>query len=356
MKEKNDKDENYNSKIYFYEEEIYIQLNSDYNSFINNICKIIQIAPKEFSSLKLSYLDEDSDVIILNSEEDYIIFLQQIKDKIVNGVNVEIKENSKIDPIECFGSALNYKDQIDQANKKIEENEKNKNNNFVNINNIDDNKMSNDNIINNINNSEQNINNIISKEELNDNAPIDDIIFDYKCKSCSTYPIICIIHYCPQCQLHLCDDCKQKNMPHAHHFLKFESRRELIKVKEKENIEIEEKNKLQNNGNNDKNANQNNKYNNNLNNSNNYNIFDENNQDFEFNIFNLLNNVNVFKLLRDKRIKNILKKRRNLLNNFRIAHKARKQYNLQGINSKKLLEALYQTNGDIDKAIILLTK
>ena len=118
MKEKDD-DEIFNSTIYFYDEKIDILLNSDYNTFINNICKIIQIPPEQFNSLKISYLDEDGDSIILTSEEDYKIFFQQIKDKTVNGINLEIDENSNINPIASFGSALDYKEQIEQAKNNI---------------------------------------------------------------------------------------------------------------------------------------------------------------------------------------------------------------------------------------------
>ena len=42
--------------------------------------------------------------------------------------------------------------------------------------------------------------------------------------------------------------------------------------------------------------------------------------------------------------------------NLGLVHKARQKYNLQGIDNRRLLTALDQTNGDIEKAILLLTK
>ena len=157
--------------------------------------KNLKISSNDFDSLKISYKDEDGDIITLSSEEDYIIFYQQIKEKSVNELNIEIKENSKID--------------------------NNINNNFK--------------IVNNCNPCD----NIImpSKEEedkMENNNSIDDIIFDYKCSFCSTYPIICILYYCPKCLLYICQDCKKISLGHIHPLLKFESRNELIKLKEKE--------------------------------------------------------------------------------------------------------------------------
>ena len=348
MKENDDKDEIFNSQINFYDEKIEIQLNSDYNSFVNNICKIIQIPQDQFNSLKISYLDEDGDTIILNSEEDYIIFFQQIKDKIVNEVNVEIQENSNIDPIASFGSALNYKDQIEQANKKIEDENKN-NNIIININNMHDNEMSYDNIEDNFGNSGQNINNIINNEDPDkEDAPLDDIIFDYKCKSCSTYPIICTVHYCQRCPLYICDDCIKNYKNHVHPLQKYESRRELIKVKEKENEEIEKINQRKNNRNIGNNINKNsNLDNDNLNNS--------NHQPEHF-LFHLLNNFNPLECLKNNKLKYILKKNKKMLKNVAIVHKAKQKYNLKGIDEIKLFEALNQTNGDFDQALCLLNK
>ena len=210
MKEKNENEENYNIKINVYNELIDFKINSDYNNFIHNFCKIFNVAPEKINSFILSYNDEDGDSIMLTTEEDYTIFFQQVKEKTVNSLIVEINENKNndIDPIECFGSALNYQEQIDQANNQIKNDINNNMNNNNNINNINMNNIinkSNDKIINSyadinldIDYNNQNVNNFIPNNEYdNNNGQIDDIIFEYKCTNCSTYPIICLLYYCP---------------------------------------------------------------------------------------------------------------------------------------------------------------
>jgi len=46
----------------------------------------------------------------------------------------------------------------------------------------------------------------------------------------------------------------------------------------------------------------------------------------------------------------------NRMKYMKIIHQARKTYKLDGIDNKRLLEALEKTSGDIDKALIELTK
>ena len=41
---------------------------------------------------------------------------------------------------------------------------------------------------------------------------------------------------------------------------------------------------------------------------------------------------------------------------MRIIDKARKKYYLKGINDHQLMDALIKTNGNIDNAVLLLTK
>ena len=408
MKEKEEYDEDIiKTKIHFFNEKLDIQLNSDFNSFVKNICNILKIPREQYNSLIISYNDEDNDNIILSTEEDYILYWKQLKDKVVNELIVEIKEDSKINPLACFSSALNYQDQIDEVNNQIKNENNNimkNNNNFINKD-IINNKYSHDNLINNSNiennndnfdnfnlnnnnnlinnkiiNNNNNINDIMKNNNINndntnynfdnfnqnnnnlidnkdpysDNAPIDDIVFDYKCSSCSTYPIIFVLYYCPKCQIHLCEECIKKNENHKHPFEKFVSRKELMKLKEKENCEIDKMNKIK-----EKQINNQNNENNNIPNLINNNI--ENN---EFNLFEMIKSIpNPLQLLKDERIKYIIKKNRKTINNFRekVSYgpsilKARYQYNLDGIDNKKLFEALKQTNGNIEEALILLTK
>ena len=353
IEEKEDKEvkmENISTKINFYGEQIDIQLNSDFNSFVNNICNILSIPSDKYKSLAISYNDEDDDNIILSTEEDYILYLQQLKDKTVNGLIVEVKEDSEINPIKCFGSALDYKDQIEEANNQILNEKNNLNKNIDNNikNNINDN-MNNDNInynmIKNNDNIEDNLdtnNNSLNESKKNEkDIPIDDLIFkNCGCSSCQAYPIICILYYCPQCQIYVCEDCIKNFGIHKHTFLKFESYQELLKL--------------------NNNQNNNNNFNNIYKNKNNFGNNDRNYEGYNFQFFD------PFHLMKNNRFKNFMKKNRkmfpelyspkNIWEYKKKIKNARKSYNLEGIDDNKLMNALFKTNGNIEEAIISLTK
>ena len=379
MEEKNDNEETFNIKLNLYDELIDLKVNSDYNYFVKNICTILNVSPEQLKSFSLSYNDEDGDSILLSTEEDYTIFFQQVKEKTVNSLIVEIKENKNIDPNACFGSALDYQEQIEQANNQI----KNDNNNINNINNS--NSGNNINLNNNIFNSNdnienkhdkidldnnQNINNLNSnKESDNNDAQINDLIFEYKCSKCPTYPIICVMYYCPKCSLYLCESCHQVMENHNHPLLKIESKKELQKIKEKENEEIERKKQMQNNQDNfngfNNPNNQNNNYYPNIYNNNNINY---NNENLQFLIPNqnpLFDLIKPFHDFKGKKKKLIRKKEEKIKGFFHQMHKikqkklikkARQNYNLVGITDNQIIEALDKTNGNIDEAILHLVK
>ena len=354
--EKKEKEEAFNIKLNFYDEQIDIQINSDYNSFINNICNILQLPKDKLDSLTISYYDEDKDSIILATEEDYTLYLQQLKEKIVDSINIEIKDDPEIEPLECFGSALDYQEKINKSNNQIKYDSINIINNKVEENHINSNININDNIINNneINNSIQN------KDEINDNdIKVEDIIFYYKCTSCSIYPIICSLYYCPQCSLYVCEDCIKNFGNHIHGIQKYESNIELMKVKEKENKEIENMNQIKNNQNIFNNINPNN-INNNINNDNDNmawesSLFRRDSPDYD--IFHFLSSIpNPLKKLKESKLRFYVKKNRGILNYMIAARKARKKYNLQGVDDLQIIEALKKAGGDIDKAIPFLIK
>ena len=423
MKEKEeDKEEILNTKIIFLNEKIDIQLNSEYDSFVKNICNILKIPTDQYSSLKISYNDEDDDNIIVSTEEDYNLYLKQLKEKSVNELILEIREDSNIDPNTCFINALSYQNQIVKEKNKINNENNNminnnniiknnnmvKNNNIINNNNIDNNipndiinnNFLNDNMINNeidnnidnncdngnnnIKNNIDNFNNEINKnyinnnlinnvnyndnikyyfdnfnqnnndklekkEPINNNDSIDDKVFDYKCILCSVYPILLCLYYCPNCQLHLCEDCKNKNYYHEHPLQKYISKKELIKIKLKENFNMDNTNDNQIKDNT-------NKENNNL-------IKNEVNSDEEFDLLEMIkSNPNPIKLLQNEKTKKFAKKNFDSVKKFfkNIPYgpsflKAKFQYNLEGVDDNELLEALKQTDGNVDQAIILLT-
>ena len=190
MKESNDKEEKYNIKLHFYGEEIVFNVNNDYNNFKNNICKIFKISTEQFNSISLSYLDEDGDSIILKTSEDFSIFFQQVRQKLVSSMTAEINEDSQIDPKSLFDSALNYKEQIEQANNQI-----NNESNIFNLNVNNNNQNNNYDFIDlDFSNTNQNIkdNEMEKKQPINNDVQIENIIFNHICKFCSIHPIIVV--------------------------------------------------------------------------------------------------------------------------------------------------------------------
>ena len=76
--------ENLNIQVNYYDENILLSINSNYETFIKNFCDFLKINPDEFNSYSLSYHDQDGDSIILSTIEDYKLVVQQVKEKIVN--------------------------------------------------------------------------------------------------------------------------------------------------------------------------------------------------------------------------------------------------------------------------------
>lgn len=147
MENKQKKNETFNIKLNLLKEKIDIKITSDYKDFISNICNILLISQDQFNSLLFSYIDEDGDSITISTEEDYMIFVQQIKEKFVNDLYIEFKQDSNIDQNICLGNALDYQEQIEKENNNIIKNNNKINNNF------------NDNYINNNMNNNPNKNN-----------------------------------------------------------------------------------------------------------------------------------------------------------------------------------------------------
>ena len=95
------------------------------------------------------------------------------------------------------------------------------------------------------------------------------------------------------------------------------------------------------------------------NNNNNFNNNHRNNEDH----INLL--PDPFRLLQNKVFKNRMKKGKIIwpgmfnikdMKYKKMIYQARKTYNLEGVQDNQLIDALNKTNGNIDEAVILLTK
>ena len=265
-------EEMFDVKLIFNEEEVEIQLNSQYDYFLNSICNIISISLEDIKDLSVSYIDSDGDNIVLSGLEDYKIFFQQVSDKLVDSFKVTVKENANIDQNQCLINLLNFKEKLEirNNNRSINNNNINVNNsinNNINVNNSLNNNINFDNNYkdeenNNMNNYNQDISNnknsfnysnipndLINSNIINQeynqnneiNKDINDLIFEYQCSSCKTYPILCKIFYCDKCSFYLCQDCEKNDVKHEHNLLRIDSKEKLREIKEKENAEIDKK-------------------------------------------------------------------------------------------------------------------
>ena len=248
-----------NIKISFYGELVEYILNSDYTNFLKDICKIFNLSESQLNSIALNYKDEDGDKIILSNKDDFELFIEQVKNKEVDTIIVEINEN---------------------ANIKEKEKEKESNNiNHNNKNNIND-KNNNNIFYDNFNNNENNIYN----QNINNDAPL---IFKFECNSCHISPIISKMYYCKECNKGYCEECRIKSIMHPHPFEKIETEEQFERFKK----EYDDKIKLNQNNNKDSNINNNNHIYNNNNNYNNIDNYRMNNRN-ENNINNNNNNIN----------------------------------------------------------------
>jgi hypothetical protein len=215
--------ENCKGKIKFYEDQVDVIFPDNYDKFNQLLGEILGLSDDFMQNIRLSYRDEDNDKIEIKVEDDYKLFINEIKKKKdTMELLVEVKEESNILIKQCSSSILNYvsknsslninnasedikekhksldlSDEINPNNipnenekKREENNAENKNENNIILNNpnnenqdnqkaykviLDNNINQNQNLnnINNINNNIQNNNNINNinniKNDVNNN-------------------------------------------------------------------------------------------------------------------------------------------------------------------------------------------
>ena len=367
--------------IQFYNEIKKVILPQTYEGLQEKLSTMLQINLDLIPLLIISYKDEDNDTVIVSSPDDYLILLEQIKNKQVKIINVEKDEKANINIDNCSKSLIKFKEKKDEANNlnivsnqqfEINKQEnKNEQNNIM-INNIENNINNhqfnimkkeleiNNNIYNNIDNdlnysnSEDdisspydqknknlennnnnikiinqinNINNIGNNINANVNLNQTHLVFNLTCGLCSQYPIINVLYYCPTCSLYICPECEKKpDINHRHSILKVQTQQQYADLNEKINNPKD--------GNNSEN---------NVNQS---------------NLEKITNNIkdSVIKFFVGNNEENNQPQQQNLPQQMSLIQIARAQYGLQGISDNVLEEAIRKTNGDIEKAIPLLFK
>ena len=109
--------EEINGYVQFYNEIKKIILPRTFDEFQEKLKKMLQIESDLISSLIISYRDEDNDKVMVNSGEDYLILLEQIKNKQANIIIVEKDENANIDIDNCSQSLINFKEKNEKNNE-----------------------------------------------------------------------------------------------------------------------------------------------------------------------------------------------------------------------------------------------
>ena len=386
----NQNSEEINGYIQFYNEIKKIILPRTFGEFQEKLKKMLQIESDLISSLIISYRDEDNDRVMVNTNEDYSILLEQIKNKQVNIITVEKEEKSNIDIDTCSQSLIKFKEKNDKNNEannnlNIVSNQQfeiNKQENKIEIiNNNNKNNKDNDNDINNnvknninnleeinneleinnnkdfVNNIDNNLNDSNSEEEiispylqkekeqknnLNNNIniinQINDINANANINLNQTYLVFNIT--CGLCNqypiikiLYYCPTCSVYICPECEKKPDINHRHSILKIQTSqqyadlvEKINNSKENLLKNNQN-------------------------------QSNLAKITDNIkdSVLKIFgNNKEEENIPPQ--NLTSQMSIIQIARAQYGLEGISDEQLQDAIRKTNGNIENAIPLLFK
>ena len=377
--------------IQFYGEIKKVKLPQTFEGLQEKISKMLQINSEVISSLIISYKDEDNDSVMVNSNEDYLILLDQIKSKQVNIIIVEKGDKANIDVNTCSQSLIKFKEKIDNNdeankknldivsnqqfeinkqekkeepnNKKIKINNININNNIkdikdeieINNNNINDkNEFNNidndlnysnseDDIIspyiqkeqnNNLNHNNINIvnqvNNINYNNNINQNANVN------LSQTYLVFPLACGL--CSQYPivkiLYYCPACSIYICSECEKKPDINHRHSILKIQTSQQYaDLNEKiNKSNDELNLEKNMNQSN--------------FQRIKNDIKNSV------IKIFAGNEEE----VKEPQKNLTQQMSLIQIARTQYGLQGISDNQLEEAIRKTNGDIEKAIPLLFK
>lgn len=157
-------------KIKFYEDQVDIIFPDNYDKFNQLLGEILGLSDDFMQNIRLSYRDEDNDKIEIKVEDDYKLFINEIKKKKdTMELLVEVKEESNILIKQCSSSILNYVSKnsslnINNASEDIKEKHKSLDlSDEINPNNIpnenekkrEENKNENNIILNNPNNENQ---------------------------------------------------------------------------------------------------------------------------------------------------------------------------------------------------------
>lgn len=307
----------------FYEEELEVLFPVDYSTFKTQLGEMLSLTDDSLQNFQLVYKGAKNNKVEIKNVEDYKKFINYIEEKIeLVTLEVEVKEVSNINIKNCKDSIILFKKKSFPGNNINNDVDKNINN----INNI------NNDINNNINN------NIIERNRQynimsNDQRP--NLAFPVACSFCRVEPLYKIIYYCKECKIIFCSNCeaiKGSIHPHSYYKVQNTSQYEYLNIGVQTGLE-----KMI-----DKVGNK---------------VGEAYNSVLDFLGVDKIKNQNVNNYP-NQNINNIYQnnniQRPQVHQQSNLIEMARSQYDLGNISDERIEEALRQTNGNIDNAVVLL--
>jgi hypothetical protein len=355
----------------FYDEELEVMFPTDYSTFRNQLSEMLSLSNDSLNNFIIFYKDDKKNKIEIKTQEDFYNFITYIQSKIelitleVESREANINIKNSLNSILSFKERKNSENNINNNNNIINDNNNiinNKNNIIYNNNLVGDNRQqrNNDNNINNnrnINNRQQPNNNDINNNMNNSQ----NLAFPVLCYFCGRDTLYKIMYYCKECKISFCMQCEIKyghTHPHSYYKVQNTSQYEYLNIGVQSQLEKmmdDVGNKMGQaynsvlsyfGGNSNNNQNQNNGNRNNINNINDINNINNINNVNNINNINDINNIN--------NINNANSSQSSRQQHLHLIEMARSQYDLSNISDKQILDALKQSNNDIDAAVILL--
>ena len=356
----------------FYDEELEVMFPTDYSTFRNQLAEMLSLSNDSLNNFIIFYKDDKKNKTEIKTQEDFYNFITYAQSKIeLITLEVEARE-ANINIKNSLNSILSFKERknSDKINNNniINDNNNiiNNKNNIINNNNIvEDNRQERNNNIN-INNNR----NIINRQQQNNNNINNNInnsqnlAFPVLCHFCNREPIYKIMYYCKECKISFCMQCELKNgrmHPHSYYKVQNTSQYEYLNIGVQSKLE-----KMMDNvgntmgqaynsvlsyfgANSNDNQNQNNNNRNNINNINDINDINNVNNVNNINNINDINNINNV-----NNFNNSNNNQSSRQQHLHLIEMARSQYDLSNISDQQILDALKQSNNDIDTAVIFL--
>ena len=109
--------EKFNGRIKFYDDNVNFIFHEKYENLIISLGELLGLVEENFLNVKLSYKDDDGDIIEIKSVDDYKMFIEEAsKNKELMELLVEVKDDSEILIKKCSSSILNFVNKISSAN------------------------------------------------------------------------------------------------------------------------------------------------------------------------------------------------------------------------------------------------